>query len=128
MYLIVFCVSLIPPSIVTKFTLCAMHTSETLSAERVGDISGTEPLDLLRSASTFVDGAAIGRFSNYADDGTGFAADMSLNDPFSAGDGGAHNPLVEINQVSTGTLMSRATEESRLETGTVMSSISCHIC
>ena len=128
MYLIVFCVSLIPPSIATKFTLCAMHTSETLSAERVGDISGTEPLDLLRSASTFVDGAAIGRFSNYTDDGTGFAADMSLNDPFSAGDGGAHNPLVEINQVSTGTLMSRATEESRLETGTVISSFSCHIC
>ena len=128
MYLIVFCVSLIPPSIATKFTLCAMHTSETLSAERVGDISGTEPLDLLRSASTFVDGAAIGRFSNYADDGTGFAADISSNDPFSAGDGGAHNPLVEINQVSTGTLMSRATEESRLETGTVISSFSCHIC
>ena len=120
-YLIVFRVSLIPPSIAAKFTLCAMHTSETLSAERVGDISGTEPLDLLRSASTFVDGAAIGRFSNYTDDGTGFAADMSLNDPFSAGDGGAHNPLVEINQVSTGTLMSRATEESRLETGTVIS-------
>ena len=95
------------------------YTSESLSAERVGDISGTEPLDLLRSASTFVDGAAIGRYSNYADDGTGIAAGISLNDPFSAAAGGAHNPLVEMNQVSTGTLMSRATEESRLETGTV---------
>lgn len=92
---------------------------QTLSAERVGDISGTEPLDLLRSASSFVDGSAIGRYSNYAEAIDGDAAGgKSSSDPFAtSASGTAHDPLVEMNQVSTGTLLSRAEEEKRLKTG-----------
>jgi hypothetical protein len=92
---------------------------QTLSAERVGDISGTEPLDLLRSASSFVDGSAIGRYSNYAEAMDGDAAGgTSSSDPYATSSSGtAHDPLVEMNQVSTGTFLSRSEEERRLDTG-----------
>lgn len=92
---------------------------QTLSAERVGDISGTEPLDLLRSASSFVDGSAIGRYSNYAEAMDGeVAGGKSSSDPYAASASGtANDPLFEMNQVSTGTLLSRAEEERRLDTG-----------
>ena len=98
----------------------AVTAEQTLSAERVGDISGTEPLDLLRSASSFVDGSAIGRYSNYAEAIGGDAAGgKSSSDPFAtSASGTAHDPLVEMNQVSTGTLLSRVDEEKRLDTGT----------
>jgi len=88
---------------------------------------------LLRSASSYVDGSAVGRYSNYAGEVDGVpcvTGGKSSSDPFATNSGTAYDPLVEINQVSTGTLLSRAGEQKRLETGTstAQSSIVVFVC
>jgi len=85
---------------------------QSLSAERVGDSSGTEPFDLLMSVSSSINGSAIGRYARYAEEAGGGG------DAFVGKSGGSAvcDPLVEINKASTGTLLGREAEMTRLET------------
>lgn len=86
---------------------------ESLSAERVGDSSGTEPFDLMMSASSSVSGAAIGRYARYAEEADGGGNAFTSK---TGGSSAVCDPLIEINRTSTGTLLSREAEKARLET------------
>jgi len=70
---------------------------ESITTARVGDWSGTEPLDLLMAAHAT--GIAEGRFDHFAKTDT------------------VQDPVVELQNVATASLMGRASEAQRLQFG-----------
>lgn len=79
-----------------------LTTTVSVVPKRFGEWTGTEPLELLKSAQDAHDGQAVGRFAN-------LAAESEKD--------GSSDPLLEMNTVSTENLVDRSQEDKRLATG-----------